>query len=1006
MATFVDPFETKAEPAFVDPFAQPKVSFTDPFKKKEPAFVDPFERSTVQKLTDDPNDLSAQAIGLGENVLAIATGTAGSVLGLAAGLGRAAGAAARDDADPLTEFSEGYEKTAGALTYQPRTEAGKGLAGAIAVPFEKAEELGQEMGETARERATKGGSSPEMSGAKGAYVKTVVSGIPYAVASLLGIRGKKGQSPVEAIDVAKELPIPPEQLLAKLNTQLAEQGVKDAATPSLRADQATALLREDMRKVTSESLEKLQTFLTTDLSTVEIPRAGTNPRQNFVNYLVTTEDAKKALLAAQSLNKKPRTQSLEQLKKTALDEGKTIKDLLDQDGPLSAASVMTYKSVLAAAGKNLEALRERAKGGTETEKALFAAQFQETLKLLDQFDGAKSEWGRTGRVLREPVSDEIARANAIKKLNENSYAGLGVNDLLTLTDGMTTGELLNFAQGARKATTTQKFVEAWKAGLLTGLRTHEANLSSNLLAQIGALQEQAVAGVLGKVLPRRITGKEVEMDKVFLRELPVQVAGMVNGTLDGAKMAYEVLRRGETAAEASKALDVTGRYEAIPGKLGEVVRTPYRVLAAEDKLFKEMAKQGHLNSLAMRQVITEGKQGAEFKSRFQDLVENPTPEMLKKADDMAAYLTFNKELGKVGKAVQGAISSHAAFSFLVPFVRTPTNVVKFAGERTPLALFSQNVRNDLAKGGATRDTAIAKMLVGAGYATAAYQLADSGVLTGNGPVDPGQRSVWLQTNQPYSIKVDGKTYPYNRFEPMGTLFGAASDIHAVWQAAGTEEQDKLAAMLAAAVTKNLTNKTMVAGISSAILAQQDPSRYGERFTNQLVGSVVPTIAAEVAQSRDPIYRQIDSTVDAIKARTPGLSDDLYPKRDLYGRPIKRHEGGTQAFNVMPGREQNTDPAYTELSRLKLAITPPERKVGGKELDMSVYDRYAQDAGDLAYQMVSKLVEHPGYQKAPAFLQQDLIRSSFAEARAIAKVYHGIEQQRLNQQVEKIQKGLR
>ena len=1003
MPAIVDPFESQSK--IIDPFATSS-KVVDPFESKT-SIIDPFEQSTLQKLTADPDSPLSGAIGLGETVAQLTTGTVAAARGGIRGLLAATVPAYRGERSAADAFTEEFQRTTEAGTYQPRTEAGKAITSFLAIPFEKAEQYGEERGETVRQTAMDAGASPESAGAQAAFSKTLISSVPYAVASALGLRRGKAETPIDAIDIAKPLPVPPEQILGRLNTQLAEQNVRDAATPSLKADPTTALLREEMRNVSAASLEKLQTFLTTDLSQIEIPRAGTNPRQNFVNYLVTTEDAKQALLATQALTKPRPKQTLERIKADALDEGKTIKDLLADDGKtLSAATVMTYKSVLAAAGKNLEALREKAKTGTDTEKALFAAQFQETMKLIDQFDGVKSEWGRTGRVLREPVSDEIARANAIKKLNTNSYGGMGVNDLVTLTDGMTTQELLGFAQHARKATTMEKVVEAWKAGLLTGLRTHEANLASNLKAQSFALQEQAVAALLGKVLPRRITGNEVAHDKVFFRELPAQVAGILNGALDGSKLAFEVLRRGETAAEASKALDVTGRYEAIPGRLGEVVRTPYRVLAAEDKLFKEMAKQGHLHSLAVREASQAGLKGDAFAQRVEGLINEPTPAMLKAADDMALYLTFNKPLGKVGQALQGAISSHPTFSFIVPFVRTPTNVVKFAGERTPLALFSKAVRDDIAKGGAVRDTAIAKMIVGTGYATAAYMLADQGLITGNGPVDPGERAVWLGVNQPYSVKVNGKTYPYNRFEPIGTLFGAAADINGVWKAAGTEEHDKLATMLSAAVTKNLTNKTMVAGLSSAILAQQDPSRYGERFVNQLVGSVIPSIAAEVTQARDPLYRQIDSTVDAIKARTPGLSETLYPKRDLYGQPIARHGGGEEAFMVAPGRDQQKDPAYTELARLKLAITPPERKVGGKELDLSVYDRYAKDAGDLAHQMVTKLVDHPGYQQAPAFVQQEIIRSTFSEARKIARAYHGIDAIRTNQQLDKLKKQVK
>lgn len=920
-------------------------------------------------------------VGIGETAASMATGTFGVLAGTLAGTYESI---KEGDA---SKFKPAFDRESEPVTYAPRTKAGKDISETLAWPFEKAEKGGESFGDWIMEKT----NSPELAIAG----RMSVTAVPYVALSLLGRKAGRAEkpTPTENAGLTKDL-TPDTTAIKEARNKITQDTVVESKTPT----NETAM-RDQLRSLSQETLDKVQTFLERDLSTVEIPRPGSDPKINYTNYLVTVDDAKKALIATQDLTSLTnRKKTMKQIEHEALSEGKTSADLLNANGKATPADIMIYKSVIAAAGKNTIELRNKAKTGTDTEKALFAAQFEETMALLDSFDGIKSEAGRALRVFKEPVSDEIARLNAIRKLNDKTYNGHSINDLINLTDGMLTPELVSFASKARKAKTSEQFLEAWKAGLLTGLRTHEANIASNFIAQTFNLQEHAVAAGLGKVIPRATPG-----DKVYFREVPAQAAGMVNGAIDGAKLAFEVLRKGETAAQAAKALDLTTRYQAIPGKAGTVIRTPYRVLAAEDVMFKEMAKQAHLNSLITREAINTTKNSKDFKSVYESLKENPTPEMLKKADDMALYMTFNKDLGKVGQSIQGLISSHPAFGVIVPFVRTPTNVVKFALERTPLAVFSKNVQAEIKKGGSARDLAVSKMIVGSAWAYAGYQLAESGSITGGGPVEPDERSTWLQTHKPYSFRFNGNDYAYNRFEPVGTFFGAAADVSAVWKAAGTEDKDKLAALLSAAVTKNIGNKTMVAGMSSAILAYTDANRYGERFINQLAGSVVPTISAEIAQARDPIYRQIDSVVDAIKARTPGLSKDLYPKRDLYGQPIKRHEGGAQAFMVSPGHEVQTDLAYTELGRLGISVGPPERKVMGKELDISVYDRYQRDAGELAFKMNSKIVNHPSYLAAPEFLQKELLESSFREARKIARIINGIDKERVNMTVEELRK---
>jgi hypothetical protein len=66
-----------------------------------------------------------------------------------------------------------------------------------------------------------------------------------------------------------------------------------------------------------------------------------------------------------------------------------------------------------------------------------------------------------------------------------------------------------------------------------------------------------------------------------------------------------------------------------------------------------------------------------------DLVENPTEEALQPPKDAAERFTFNKELGEKGQAVQKFVRAWH-LEWLLPFIRTPSNIIKEMARLTPL----------------------------------------------------------------------------------------------------------------------------------------------------------------------------------------------------------------------------------------------------------------------------------------------------------------------------------
>ncbi|MEG8026353.1 hypothetical protein QP162_21905 [Sphingomonas aurantiaca] len=147
--------------------------------------------------------------------------------------------------------------------------------------------------------------------------------------------------------------------------------------------------------------------------------------------------------------------------------------------------------------------------------------------------------------------------------------------------------------------------------------------------------------------------------------------------------AARTIRTGDAADAVTKMEQQTQR--AISGVKGSVIRTPTRFLSAEDEFFKGVARRMELAGMSVREAAKEGHKGAAAKARAAELLANPTDAMLARSFEYGRYLTFQNPLGPVGRHVTAITEAMPALKLILPFVRTPTNILKFAVERSPAA---------------------------------------------------------------------------------------------------------------------------------------------------------------------------------------------------------------------------------------------------------------------------------------------------------------------------------
>ena len=84
------------------------------------------------------------------------------------------------------------------------------------------------------------------------------------------------------------------------------------------------------------------------------------------------------------------------------------------------------------------------------------------------------------------------------------------------------------------------------------------------------------------------------------------------------------------------------------------------------------------------------------------------------------------------------------------------------------------------------------------------------------------------------------------------------------------------------MSKNLTSKTWLEGVSNFIEAASDPDRYGEQYLRRLAGTLIPTGVAQVAQSLDPELKDVRTMGDALLSRIPFASQLVGGRRDIWG----------------------------------------------------------------------------------------------------------------------------
>jgi len=545
---------------------------------------------------------------------------------------------------------------------------------------------------------------------------------------------------------------------------------------------------------------------------------------------------------------------------------------------------------------------------------------------------------------------------------------------------------LVFAKGVTDATKWDMVVEAWKASLLSGPVTHTVNIFGTESFQFMRPPVDVLAAMIG--MARGASPGMGESSRASMSEAVARLTGMMSGIQDGLKLAAANFR-------ADEATQKTESYrEAIPGRAGELIRIPLRLMGAEDVLVKTMYERGELSGLAIRKAFDEGLNPLtrEFAERVTALKDAPTEEMAAAASQAAVRMTFNAPLGEKGVALQLFVTKWN-LQWMLPFIRTPINITKEVARMSPFAPMVGEWRADIRQGGAARDRAIAEVVLGSGIMALTMAYAFAGQITGSGSPDPGKQRGKAGVEQPVSIRIGDKWYEYGRIEPIGTLMNLSADMSLAWDHMTEEEKDKLPKILARAFANAVTNKTFLEGITNVIEAMSDPTRFAPRFIQRMAGSLVPNIIGQPTAMADPVVREVNSSLEAIMARIPGFRQQLLPKPDWLGQPIPTKEriGVIGPVRIQPVSE---DKVRLEAARLGISMASPPKKthvgkgtgkLGDVDLTPEETNTFARVGGEMAHRILGNIVASPGYDQIPDLVKRSIFSKVLTAAHRVAAV---------------------
>jgi len=636
--------------------------------------------------------------------------------------------------------------------------------------------------------------------------------------------------------------------------------------------------------------------------------------------------------------------------------------------------------------------------------------------IVAQFRGASEELGRGLQAMKLYAKDDRHATKMMDEILNMRNVDAGSDAMFARLAQLDENQIATAIRGSFGKNMREAVFRTWINGLLANPVTHGLNLTSGGLAIVGKVGERATARAISMA-----TGS----GGVAPGEVGALMSGIFNGFSDAVRAAGKAMVKGEGSERFAKLemkksepwgemfnkVGTTGWALTVLGKFFE---SPGRMLMAGDEFLKGINYRMELESLATRRAYEELEQGAlkiakkekltgkaaskrvadiiaegeGLQKRIREIIENPPDELQFKSVEEARVNTFTNPLkgdtaiGSFGASINKLTQKHPALRIAIPFIRTPANIIQYGVERSPLHVLPRSkFWKDVAKPGAKRDIAIAKVAFGTMVGGVAANLSQQGIITGGGPNNRFQKNLMMQSGwKPYSIKVGDSYIQYDRLAPWGKILGVAADIAEVAGELSSEDPAKLDEFVFGLGLRagTLVNPEYLTDNLSQLFEVVKDKKNAERYVANMAQTLVPLSGAlrGVRRAMDPNVREVversseddwkplETVINSIKNIIPGLSEDNVPRLNMFGEEVMYPQGvGPDIASPILASKADESGVYDRLIELGMAgaildskpifngehlrLRMPSRTIsmggGAKRIDMRLtneqYNRY-------------------------------------------------------------------
>ena len=371
-------------------------------------------------------------------------------------------------------------------------------------------------------------------------------------------------------------------------------------------------------------------------------------------------------------------------------------------------------------------------------------------------------------------------------------------------------------------------------------------------------------------------------------------------------------------------------------------------LYSESRIYTQLSKQARdnvmNNKVDLRSnplAVSQEYDRLVRESKDQFISDKNVLDMIERTKEFAQEVTATTPIdNEVIRMINKKRAQYPPLMLLLPFVNTPTNILKFGLQRTPFGALSE-LAPRLTGRAAERRAAIAQMSpiqraeftgrmatsAAGGSALLYFAYLNRDKITGSGPRQPDELKALEATGwKPNSFNLGTLDEPvyvsYQRLDPWATMIGIAADIASFGAMNPDLEEGSMEAVgsLLFTIAEGITDKSFLRGLNNVINMVQQPDVYFGKGVRDVVSGL--TVPQSLAQFKDfgeteSLIRESRTVVDAILRKVPIAQEKIPPKRTFLGEAIYKQNplGVLGVFNpvyVSSKKNDSVDKAILDL----------------------------------------------------------------------------------------------